>query len=321
MLGGAKLFRWGREADPYSSRMALDPTTLRTLAAVIRVGSFAGAGRELGYTASAVSQQMAGLERSLGLQLFERRARRATPNEAAHYVHERSVDLLDFIARLESDVERLAAGQAGHLRIGSFASAGGPIVSQVIARFLVRRRGVAISLDEGEPLELFPRVLDGDLDVALGFRYDLVPTEWPAEVELTDLVTEDLYVIAHRRHRLAHKGRVDLVELRGERWITNTEETAASQCLVALADLEGFIPNIAFRSNNFGTVRGFVAAGLGVAMIPGLAYEADDKTVTLPITRDLPRRHVVAATRRVDDNPLTAAFVAAIRRVTANLPT
>lgn len=296
--------------------MALDPTTLRTLVAVIHAGSFAAAGRELGYTASAVSQQMSGLERSLGLRLFERHARRISPTEPAQYLYERAGELLGLVDQLETDVARLAAGQAGRLRIGSFASAGGPIVAQVIARFLVRRRDVEISLDEGEPHDLFPRVLDGDLDVALGFRYDLVPTAWPHEVLLTELMVEDLYVIASRRHRLAHKDSVDLGELAAERWITNRENTAASHCLVALAASEGFLPNIAFRSNSFGTVRGFVAAGLGVAMIPSLAYEPDESIVLLPITRELPRRQVVAATRRVDDNPLTSSFLATARRVT-----
>ncbi len=299
--------------------MALDPTTLRTLAAVIRTGSFSAAGRELGYTASAVSQQMSGLERSLKLQLFERQARRVIPTESAQYIDQRAEDLLELIGQLKVDVERLAAGQAGRLRIGSFDSAGAPIMAHVIARFIEHRRDVEISLDEGEPHELFPRVLDGDLDVALGFHYDLVPTAWPLEVRLTALMVDDLSVIAHRRHRLASKDRVDFSDLRNERWISNREDTAASHCLLALATAEGFTPNIAFRSNSFGTVRGFVSAGLGVALIPSLAYEPDDVIVRLPITRPLPARHVVAATRRVDSNPLTSAFLAAIRNVTEHL--
>lgn len=299
--------------------MALDPTTLRTLAAVIRGGSFAAAGRELGYTASAVSQQMSALERSLGLQLFERQARGVTSTEAAQYLYERAGELLDLVDQLEGDAERLAAAQAGRLRIGSFASAGAPIVAQVISRFLVRRRDVEISLDEGEPHELFPRVVDGDLDVALGFRYDLVATSWPRDVRLTHLMVEDVHVIAPRKHRLARKDGVDLSELARERWIANTEDTAASRCLVALGASEGFTPHIAFRSNSFATVRGFVAAGLGVAMIPTLAHEPDQAIATLPITRRLPQREIVAATRKVHDNPLTNAFLAAIRHVTASV--
>ena len=300
--------------------MTPDPTTLRTLVTVIRTGSFSAAGRELGYTASAVSQQMSGLERSLGIQLFERQARRVVPTEAAQYLEERSHRLLDLASQIEADIERLAAGQAGRIRIGSFDSAGRPIMSQALARFLVRRRDVEISLDEGEPHELFPRVVTGDLDVALGFRYDNVPTSWPPDIRLTELLMDQLHLIAHRRHRLASKDQVDLTELRDERWITNREDTAASRCLITLASEAGFEPNIAFRSNSFGTVRGFVAEGLGVSLIPRLAFRPDDDTVALPISRRLPRRQIVAATRRVDDNPLTDAFLAAIRHVTTGLP-
>jgi DNA-binding transcriptional LysR family regulator len=299
--------------------MTLDLTSLRTLAAVVRTGSFSAAGRELGYTPSAVSQQMAALERNLGLQLFERRPRRVTPTEAAHYLLEQVEHLLELLDHLEVDVQRLAAGRAGRLRIGSFESAGAPIVAQVIARFLTRRRDVEISLDEGEPHELFPRVLDGDLDVALGFRYDLVPTSWPTEVRLIEVLVEDLHVIAHRQHRLASKDTVDFKQLRTERWISNREDTAASECLFTLCASEGFTPNVAFRSNSFGTVRGFVSAGLGVAMIPSLAYRPDPDIVALNIGRPLPRRQVVAATRQVDSNPLTSAFLTAIRNVTNQL--
>lgn len=299
--------------------MTPDPTTLRTLVTVIRAGSFSAAGRELGYTASAVSQQMSGLERSLGIRLFDRQARRVVPTEAALYLEDRSLRLLDLATRLEADIDRLAAGQAGRIRIGSFDSAGRPIMSQALARFLVRRREVEISLDEGEPHELFPRVVAGDLDVALGFRYDNVPTSWPSDIRLTELLVDDLYLIAHRRHRLASKQQIDLAELRDERWIANREDTAASRCLITLGSESGFEPRIAFRSNSFETVRGFVAGGLGVALMPGIARQPGDGTVALPVRRRLPRRQVVAATRRVDDNPLTSAFLAAIRHVTTEL--
>ena len=297
-----------------------DPTTLRTLVTVIRTGSFSAAGRELGYTASAVSQQMSGLERSIGVQLFERQSRRVIPTEAAQYLEERSRRLLDLATQIEADVERLAAGQAGRIRIGSFESAGRPIMAQALARFLVRRRDVGISLDEGEPHELFPRVVTGDLDVALGFRYDNVPTSWPPDIALVELLVDQIHLIAHRRHRLAGKDQIDLADLRYERWIANREDTAASRCLMTLAENAGFEPNIAFRSNSFGTVRGYVAEGLGVSLMPGIALRPGDGTVSLPLRHRLPRRQVVAAVRRVDDNPLTDAFLAAIRHVTKCLP-
>src|SRR5690625_2216474 len=187
---------------------------------------------------------MSGLERQAGIPLFEREARRVVPTEAALYLQERSHRLLDLATQIDADIERLAAGQAGRIRIGSFDSAGRPIMSQALARFLIRRREVEISLDEGEPHELFPRVETGDLDVALGFRYDNVPTSWPPDIHLTGLLMDQLHLIVHPGHRLASKEQVDLTELRHERWITNREDTAASRCLITLAAEAGFEPNI-----------------------------------------------------------------------------
>ncbi|MCP3426999.1 LysR family transcriptional regulator [Rothia sp. AR01] len=296
--------------------MTLDVNSLATMGAVMRTGSFAAAARELGYTPSAVSQQMSALERSLGIRLFDREPRRVTPTEAAHYVQERSEQVIDLLGQLEVDLARLGAGETGRLRVGTFDSAGGPIMGQAIARFLVRRREVQITLDEGEPYELFPRVSDGGLDLALGFQYDLVPRKFPDNLRLSEVMTEDLYVVAHRKHRLAGRPSVRLEELHGETWVAHREETPSHHCLQELCARSGFRPEIAFRSNNLGTVKGIVAAGLAVAMIPQLSYRPDeDDVVALPIAETMPRRQIVAATRADDANPLTAAFLGAMRRV------
>src|SRR5688500_13849844 len=152
--------------------MRVTLAALQSLSAVVEEGSFAGAARKLGYTASAVSQQIAALERSLSLQLFERRGRSVHPTEAAVHLHSRSAELVGMLSRVESDVERLAAGQAGRIRIGSFPSADSQVLSRALALFVVRRREVEVHLVEGEPFELLPQVTRGDLDVALAFRYD-----------------------------------------------------------------------------------------------------------------------------------------------------
>lgn len=297
--------------------MALDLNSLKTMSTVIKTGSFAAAGRELGYTASAVSQQMSGLEKALGIRLFDREARRVIPTEAAQYVQQSTEQIVDLVTQVEIDIARLGAGQTGRLRVGTFDSAGGPIMGQVIARFLVRRRDVEITLDEGEPYELFPRVSDGSLDLALGFRYDLVPQDFPANLLITKVMTERLHIVAPRRHRLGYKESVDLDELRSERWVAHREETSAHRCLLALCAQRDVVPDIAFRSNNLGTVKGIVAAGLAVAMIPELAFrDASEDIVELPIAQSLPQRHIVAATRVDDSNPLTEAFLAAMRRTT-----
>ena len=296
--------------------MTLDVNSLMTMSIVMRTGSFAAAARELGYTPSAVSQQMAALERSVGIRLFDREPRSVLPTEAAHYVRQRSEQVIDLLGQLEIDLARLGAGETGRLRVGTFDSAGGPILGQAMARFLIRRREVEITLDEGEPYELFPRVADGSLDLALGFQYDLVPRDFPANLRLTEVMTEELRIVAPRKHRLSAKGSVRLEDLRGETWVAHREETPSHHCLQALCGQRGFRPEIAFRSNNVGTVKGIVAAGLAVAMIPDIGYRAgEEDVVALPMADRMPRRQIVAATRTDDANPLTAGFLDAMRRV------
>lgn len=294
--------------------MALDLNSLRTMSTVISAGSFAAAGRELGYTASAISQQMSALEKSLRVRLFDREARRIVPTQAALYLHRRTEHIVDLMSQVEVDIARLGAGQTGRLRVGTFDSAGGPILGRVMARFLVRRRDVEITLDEGEPYELFPRVSDGSLDLALGFRYDLVPQQFPENLVITDVMVERLHIVAPRNHRLASKQAVHLDELRSERWVTHREQTSAHSCLQALCADHDLVPDVAFRSNNLGTVKGIVAAGLAVAMIPELAFrDTTEEIVELPIVERLPRRQIVAATRVDDTNPLTDAFLTTMR--------
>lgn len=286
--------------------------------AVMQTGSFAAAGRELGYTASAVSQQMAGLEQALGIQLFERRASRVVPTEAAQYLLQRSEEVFELLDQVEVDIARLGAGQAGRLRVGTFNSAGGSILGQAIARFLIRRRDVEITLDEGEPYELFPRVSDGSLDVALGFQYELVPPAFPANLRLTNVLTEELFVVAPKKHRLARKDSVDLSDLQFETWVAHREETPSHRCLLALCEQHRFTPDIAFRSNNLGTVLGIVEAGLAVAMVPRISLtDPHEDMAVLPISGRLPRRQIVAAIREGHVNPLSEAFLAALRQVAA----
>ncbi|WP_309131290.1 LysR family transcriptional regulator [Brevibacterium sp.] len=299
--------------------MVIDTKMLSTLHAVMAHGSFAGAARELGFTASAVSQQMSALERRLGIVLFERHAKKAVPTEAAHHLHQRADEVMDLLNQIEIDVARLGAGQSGTLRVGTFDSAGGPILGRAMARFLFRRREVEITLDEGEPYELFPRVADGSLDIALGFSYDLVPPRFPENLRLNKVMTEDLFIVVARRHRLATKSAVDIEELALETWVAHRPETASHQCLTSLCAQHGFTPRIAFRSNNLGTVQGIVAAGLGVAMIPEIALTRESDTVALPLTRPMPQRHIVSAMRSTDTTPLATAFLEALRKAAAGV--
>lgn len=294
--------------------MPIDVRAMATLREVVLHGSFAGAARSLGYTASALSQQISGLERSLGVQLFEREAKRIVPTEAAEYLVQRSSELFDLIRQIDLDVGRLGAGQAGRLRIGSYHSAGGRFLGPAIARFLVGRRDTEISLDEGEPHELFPRVADGSLDIALGFEYERVPAAFPNGLRLEEVATEDLLLVGPAKHRFRTKQSLRFSDLRDETWAAHLPDTPASAALHRCAGEAGFTPKIAFQSNNPTTILGLVAAGLAVALLPRISVvERAEEISVLPVSPPPPGRRIIAALRESDTSPLSEAFLHALR--------
>jgi DNA-binding transcriptional LysR family regulator len=303
----------------------LSLASIRTLAAVVETGSFAAAAARLDYSPAAVSHQMAALERSLGLTLFERGAHSIRVTDAARHLHQRATELALLLEQVHREAQQLSDGLAGRIRLGTFPSASALLLARTIARFLVRRRGVSITIEEGEPYDLVPAIEQARCDLALVFRYDLVPPAWesgPAGdgLHATDLLIEPLHLIASARHRLAAASDVSISDLAGETWIANREPTAAHACLLACTARAGFTPDIAFTSDNFDAVLALVREGLGVAIVPGLALTKGTPGVcVIPVRDSLPRRHVCALTRGGEASPLVRAFLASLADTAAAL--
>ena len=301
----------------------LSLASIRTLAAVVETGSFAAAAARLDYSPAAVSHQMAALERSLGLTLFERGAHSIRVTDAARHLHQRATELALLLEQVHREAQLLSDGQAGRIRLGTFPSASGLLLARSIARFLVRRRGVSVTIEEGEPYDLVPALAQARCDLALVFRYDLVPPIWQSGLDglqATDLLVEPLHLIAAAQHRLAAATDVSISDLAGETWIANREPTAAHACLLACTARAGFTPEIAFTSDNFDAVLALVREGLGVAIVPGLALTRGTAGVRIiPVRDSLPRRHVCALTRDGERSPLVSAFLANLADTAAAL--
>jgi DNA-binding transcriptional LysR family regulator len=303
--------------------LVLSLASIRTLAAVVETGSFAAAAARLDYSPAAVSHQMAALERSLGLTLFERGAHSIRVTDAARHLHQRATELALLLEQVHREAQLLSDGQAGRIRLGTFPSASGLLLARSIARFLVRRRGVSVTIEEGEPYDLVPALAQARCDLALVFRYDLVPPIWQSGLDglqATDLLVEPLHLIAAAQHRLAAATDVSISDLAGETWIANREPTAAHACLLACTARAGFTPEIAFTSDNFDAVLALVREGLGVSIVPGLALTRGTAGVRIiPVRDSLPRRHVCALTRDGERSPLVSAFLANLTDTAAAL--
>ncbi|HET7304797.1 MAG TPA: LysR family transcriptional regulator [Segeticoccus sp.] len=291
----------------------LNPVHLRTLVVVIRTGSFADAARQLGYTGSAVSQQIAALERAVRVPLFERSAHSVRATPAAQFLARRAHDSLTSLQALEDEVAGMVAGGAGSIRIGSFPTASERLLPRALARLHEERPAVEVLLDEGETDELLPALGDGAIDLALVYRYDLVPRSWPRGLGVEPLLREDLVLLLPSDHPRAAGEPPRLAELGDERWISPREATAGAVCLRRLCAGAGFQPRVAVRSNDYDVVSAFVRAGLGIALVPALSHDPREGVVAARVADVTAHRHVAAVHRSLRHNPAVAGALDALR--------
>src|SRR5690625_1285479 len=299
----------------------LNPVHLRTLTAVVRTGSFADAARQLGYTASAVSQQIAALERSAQLTLFERDAHSITATPAATFLADRARDALATLEGLDDDVRGFAAGEVGRLRLGSFPTASERLLPGGLAAYRNDHPDVRVQLDEGEPTELVSLPRDGELDVAVVYRYDLVPQRWPAGLVRTPLVDERLILLLPDGHRLASTAPVRLHDLADETWVRTREGSSGATCLDRICAEADIVPQVSVRSNDYDVIREFVRTGLGIALVPALAHVPVDGIVARSLDGIDARRHVLALHRTTGAGPTASAAVEALAAAAVEVAT
>lgn len=297
----------------------LNPVHLRTLTTVIRTGSFADAARRLGYSGSAISQQIAALERAVKMPLFERDAHSVRPTPAGNFIAERASESLAALGSLEDDIRVMSQGAIGRVRIGSFPTASERLLPMMLAAYVRDHPGVEIALDEGEPEELVPLLQVAELDLALVYRYNLVPHSWPRTLSSTHLFDEDLVLLLPKQHRLADTALVPIGELAEETWISTREGTSGASNLRRACAGAGFAPQVDYRSNNYDVITSFVGSGLGIAFIPTLGYVPSDDVVASSLADVKMYRRVTALHGSTRANPAVVGAVEALRSAVRTL--
>lgn len=283
---------------------------LRTLVAVVRLGSFAEAARHLGYTSSAVSQHMTGLEKATRLQLFERDAHSIRPTAAAVLLSDRSADTLAALDSLETDVTGIAEGQIGRLRLGSFPTASENFLPRALASLAASHPNLQIFLDEDEPAELMDGLRNGELDLALVYEYDLVPHRGMEKLTRIPLLHEEMLLLSRTRETQGTQR--DLASYKEAKWISTRERTAGETFLRRACAAAGFEPIIPLRSNDYDVVRGLVRSGLGVALVPALGFTETEGVVGRPLDGLDKGRHVLLVHRPSLEAPVTEPLVEAL---------
>jgi len=275
----------------------LDVRRLRVLREVATHGSFSAAAEALSYTQSAVSQQIAALEREAGSRLVERSARGVTLTDAGRALVAHADVILARLADAEEELQAIAGLRGGRLRLAAFPSACATLMPQAVARFRERHPGVELSLTPADPDDALRLLRGGECDVALAIETTFATRAEPG-LDVVRLLDDPMYIMLPRDHPLAGRARIRLTDLADEPWMIGTTGTCPDTSIFLNAcQAVGFTPNIAFNMDDYTAIQGFVAAGMGVSFIPDLALVAvRDDVVVRSFGARPPVRRIVATT-------------------------
>jgi DNA-binding transcriptional LysR family regulator len=293
----------------------LDVKRMRVLREVAQRGSFSAAAESLSYTQSAVSQQIAALERETGTTLVERSARGVRLTDAGRVLVSHADAILARLADAEAELEAIAGLRAGRVRIAAFPSAAGTIMPRAIARFRAEHPGVELSMVPAEPDDGVALLRAGEADLAMTITTDMGDACGVSRDGLvhTHVLDDPMYIALPDWHPLARKRGLKLADLADEQWILGSTGTCPDTSLfLRLCERAGFEPRIAFHSDDYFAVQGFVAAGVGASFIPDLALSAvrDDIAIRSLGGRRPPARRIVATTLDGSwDSPARTAMV------------
>jgi DNA-binding transcriptional LysR family regulator len=270
---------------------------MRILREVAERGSFSAAADSLHLTQSAVSQQIAALEKETGTKLLERNhgSARLTDPGSALVAHADAV-----IARLqeaERELADIAALRGGRLRMVTFPTAGATLVASAVPAFRERYPGVEMELGEAEPEQSIPRLKCGDYDIALAYDFDSVPFPEDRDTEREFLLEERLQVALPADHPLAKRKSILLDQLSEETWACGLSPSSCRANVIEWSRAAGFEPGISYASDDYQVIQALVASGMAVALLPELLLTGRNPGIkVLDVKPRAPVRRIWAVT-------------------------
>lgn len=295
----------------------LDVKRLRILREVAQRGSFSAAADELYLSQSAVSQQIATLEREVRMKLLDRTREGPKLTEAGRVLVSHADAAIARLEEAERELAAIAGLEGGELRLASFPSASATLLTEAVSIFHERHPNVRLSIADAEPEESLPRLRGGELDLALSFDYPTVPSAEDRDLERTLILTESMHLAVPKRHPLAERQVVPMAELSDERWLCGSRPSNCGEVIFRACRDAGFEPNVGFESDDYHVMQGFISAGLGFTLLPDLALPTlRDDLVVRATDPPAPERRVWAATRAEGArSPATEEMVAILAEV------
>jgi DNA-binding transcriptional LysR family regulator len=279
----------------------LDVRRLRVLHAVSEYGTVTAAAAALGYTAPAVSQQLAALERETGVRLTERAGRGIGLTPAADILVAHAAALLARLDAAEADIAALRDQVAGRVTLAAFPSAAAALVPDTWRALREHAPHVTIELEEMEPEESLPAVLRGDADIAIAHEYDLLPRPLDPLFERRDLLDDPVLVALPATDPASSHDTVDLASLAGRPFLAPRRATSCAELIQRACARAGFVPAVTARATDFHVLLSLVAAGAGVALVPRLAAGRLPDGVVLRTPAQPVTRKIFTVSRRGGD--------------------
>lgn len=290
----------------------IDLHRLRLLRELAYRQTIAAVAEALSYTPSAVSQQLAVLEREAGVALLERTGRRVRLTPAAETLVEHVEAMLDQLEQAEAALAAARQGVTGRLRVAAYPSAARTILPKALIALGRDHPGLEITVAEVDPMLAAEALRAQEIDVALTHDYDVVPVPEHPALESTIVLTDPLHLVTSEPTDPDNP----VGALRDAAWIMGRPTNLCRRAAERVCEQAGFTPRVRHQIDDFTTALALVAAGLGAAVIPELStVDAPPGVVLTPLPAV--RRTYLTHRRGSDRHPAIAAFGRAVRSAVA----
>ncbi|MBB2947547.1 DNA-binding transcriptional LysR family regulator [Actinoplanes lutulentus] len=292
--------------------MALNPWRLRLLADLATYGTVRAVAQRGNLSPSAVSQQLATLERETRTALIERTGRRVRLTAAGVLLAGRAREILAAMDAAEAELRGLADEPAGTVTVAAFQSAVHALAEPAVAHLAARHPDVTVVLLELEPHESMPALRRGDVDLIITTA-DFAGAELDPAIDLVPLGEDAIVLVLPPEHPLAGAEAVTLESCADQRWSFDVAGSYMSELATRLCREAGFEPTVICRFNNYMLALQHVENGRSIAMLPKLAVDPRYRVATRPLSPSLTRRITAAVRRPSTPRPEVTAVLTALR--------
>jgi DNA-binding transcriptional LysR family regulator len=293
--------------------MTLNPWRLRLLADLATFGTVRAVAQRGNLSPSAVSQQLATLERETRTALLERTGRRVRLTAAGVLLAGRAREILAAMDAVEAELRGLADEPAGTVTLAAFQSAVHALAEPAVARIAERHPDVTVVLHELEPHDSMPALRRGDVDIIVTTT-DFAGAELDPAIDLVPIAEDFIVVVLPEDHPLTERETVDLQACADQRWTFDVTGSYMSDLATRLCREAGFEPAVICRFNNYMIALQHVEKGRSIALLPSLAADPRYRVAVRPLTPPVTRRITAAIRRPATPRPEITAVLTALRK-------